>query len=307
MSTVARRPAIWRPAAGARLKIGPRRLGVSIVRSYDDLTTRTCVKPLPKRSAKKLHLLRPLDAPRGLTAQLVARLTADITSGKLSPGSRLPTEQEMIAATGVSRTVIREAVAALRADGLVVTRQGVGAFVADRVRRPFRVDFDENSTLREVLNVMELRTGAEVEAAGLCAERAAPAQLKKIVEHYQAIEGAIERGDNAVEEDFAFHCAIADGTGNPQFRRFLEYLGRFIIPRRTVWGSTKPAARRVDLRTFQREHKDILDAIKAGAAEDARAAMQRHLLNSRRRYEVIAAEQRAAKDPPNASDTRVSS
>jgi GntR family transcriptional repressor for pyruvate dehydrogenase complex len=152
-----------------------------------------------------------------------------------------------------------------------------------------------------------LRTGAEVEAAGLCAERAAPAQLKKIVEHYQAIEGAIERGDNAVEEDFAFHCAIADGTGNPQFRRFLEYLGRFIIPRRTVWGSTKPAARRVDLRTFQREHKDILDAIKAGAAEDARAAMQRHLLNSRRRYEVIAAEQRAAKDPPNASDTRVSS
>jgi GntR family transcriptional repressor for pyruvate dehydrogenase complex len=126
-------------------------------------------------------LLRPLDAPRGLTAQLVARLTADITSGKLSPGSRLPTEQEMIAATGVSRTVIREAVAALRADGLVVTRQGVGAFVADRVRRPFRVDFDENSTLREVLNVMELRTGAEVEAAGLCAERAAPAQVKKIV------------------------------------------------------------------------------------------------------------------------------
>ena len=75
-----------------------------------------CVKPLPKRSAKKLQLLQPLAAPRGLTAQLVARLTADITSGKLSPGSRLPTEQEMIAATGVSRTVIREAVAALRAD-----------------------------------------------------------------------------------------------------------------------------------------------------------------------------------------------
>jgi DNA-binding FadR family transcriptional regulator len=266
-----------------------------------------CVKPLPKRSAKKLQLLQPLDAPRGLTAQLVARLTADITSGKLTPGSRLPTEQEMIAATGVSRTVIREAVAALRADGLVVTRQGVGAFVADRVRRPFRVDFDEKSTLREVLNVMELRTGAEVEAAGLCAERAAAAQVKKIVERYQAIEAAIGRGNNAVDEDFAFHCAIADGTGNPQFRRFLEYLGRFIIPRRTVWGSTKPAARRVDLETFQREHKDILDAIKAGAAEDARAAMQRHLLNSRRRYELIAAEQGTATLPKNASDTRVSS
>jgi DNA-binding FadR family transcriptional regulator len=198
-------------------------------------------------------------------------------------------------------------VAALRADGLVFTRQGVGAFVADRVRRPFRVDFDENSPLREVLNVMELRTGVEVEAAGLCAERAPPAQIKRIVERYRAIEAAIERGDNAVDEDFAFHCAVADGTGNPQFRRLLEYLGRFIIPRRTVWGDTKPPARRVDLRTFQREHKQILDAIKAGAAEDARTAMQRHLLNSRRRYEQIAAEQRAAKDNANASDTRATS
>jgi len=77
--------------AGALLKIGPRRLGVSIVRSYDDLTTRARVKPLPKRSAKNLQLRQPRDAPRGLTAQRVARLTADITSGKLSPGSRLPT------------------------------------------------------------------------------------------------------------------------------------------------------------------------------------------------------------------------
>ena len=50
--------------------------------------------------AKNLSLLKPIEAPRGLTAELVARLTADITSGKLPPGSRLPTEQEMIAATG---------------------------------------------------------------------------------------------------------------------------------------------------------------------------------------------------------------
>ena len=251
--------------------------------------------------------MKPLSAPRRLTAELIERLTTDITSGNLPPGSQLPTEQEMIAATGVSRTVVREAVAALRAAGLVITRQGSGAFVADRVRPPFRVDFDENSPLREVLNVMELRTGVEVEAAGLSAERATPAQMKKIAERYRAIQSAIERGDNAVDEDFTFHCAIADGSGNPQFRRFLEYLGRFIIPRRTVWGSTKPAARRVDLDTFQREHKQILDAIKGGAPAEARSAMQRHLLNSRARYETIAAEQRKAKDLSTPGDSRVSS
>src|SRR6478609_11897564 len=154
---------------------------VLFIRSYDDLTFRDDVKPLTKPSPKNLALLQPLQAPRNLTAELVSRLTADIMSGKLLPGSRLPTEQEMITATGVSRTVIREAVAALRADKLVVTRQGVGAFVAEQVRRPFRVVFDERSSLREVLNVMELRTGVEIEAAGLAAERASPAQLKKIV------------------------------------------------------------------------------------------------------------------------------
>src|SRR3990170_4806447 len=124
--------------------------------------------------AKNLSLLKPIEAPRGLTAELVQRLTADITSGKLPPGSRLPTEQELIAATGVSRTVVREAVAALRAEGLVVTRQGVGAFVPANARRSFRVDFDQLSSLREVLDVMELRTGIETEAAGLAAERASP-------------------------------------------------------------------------------------------------------------------------------------
>src|SRR3954447_1576327 len=140
--------------------------------SYDDLTLSLGVKTLNKRAAKNLALLEPLQAPPNLTAELVNRLTADIASGKLPPGSRLPTEQQMIAAMGVSRTVIREAVAALRADRLVVTRQGVGAFVAENVRRPFRVDFDEHSSLRDILNVMELRTGVEVEATGLAAERA---------------------------------------------------------------------------------------------------------------------------------------
>ena len=146
--------------------------------------------------------------------------------------------------------------------------------------------------MREVLNVMELRTGVEVEAAGLAAERASPAQVKKIAERYAAIQSAIERGDNAVDQDFAFHCAIADATGNPQFRRFLEYLGRFIIPRRTVWGSSAPPAKRAHLDLFQREHEQILQAIAKHAPAEARAAMQRHLLNSRSRYEKIVVEQR---------------
>jgi GntR family transcriptional repressor for pyruvate dehydrogenase complex len=238
--------------------------------------------------SKHLSVFQPLSAPRSLTHELVERLSAEITSGRLLPGARLPTEQELISAVGVSRTVVREAVAALRAEGLVVTRQGVGAFVADTSRRPFRIATNEVVSLREVLDVMELRTGIEIEAAGLAAERATVADLKKITEAYEAIDGAIARGESGVDQDFAFHRSIADATGNPKFLRFLNYLGHFIIPRNTVNLTTDAGERVAYLRTFQKEHSVILVAIKSGAVMQARGAMRRHLLSSRQRYKKLA-------------------
>jgi DNA-binding FadR family transcriptional regulator len=241
-------------------------------------------------SRSSLSVSQPLPAPRSLTSELVARLTDDITSGKIPPGSQLPTEQELIAATGVSRTVVREAVAALRADGLVVTRQGIGAFVPENARRPLRIEFDRLSPLRAVLDVMELRTGIEIEAVGLAAERASPADVRKISDAYEAIDKAIRRGDSAVDQDFAFHCQIAAATGNPQFTHFLEYLGRFIIPRQTVRVSVGVAAeRRGYLETIQSEHRAIVEAVRGHAVQKARAAMRSHLLNSRKRYQKLAA------------------
>ena len=237
------------------------------------------------------HLTRlgPLPAPRSLTHALIERLTSEITSGKLATGARLPTEQELIAATGVSRTVVREAVAALRAEGLVTTRQGVGAFVADS--RPFRINGDELHSLREVIEIMELRTGIEVEAAGLAAERASAGHLAQIAESYRAIDQAIRRGESAVDQDFALHCRIADATENPQFVRFLGYLGRFIIPRQTVrMTAGSPQERQAYLYRIQKEHDEIVQAIRAHAVAAARAAMRRHLLSSRKRYQKLAAE-----------------
>jgi len=234
-----------------------------------------------------LSTARPLPPPRSLTSELVARLTDDITSGKLPPGSRLPTEQELIAATGVSRTVVREAVAALRAEGLVATRQGVGAFVPENARRPLRIEVDPLAPLRAVLHVMELRTGIEIEAAGLAAERASPSDVRRIVNALDAISGALARGEDGIAEDFALHCSIADATGNPQFRRFLEHLGRLIIPRQTISGGPG-LPKRAYSKTFQEEHRQIVQAIRARAVAQARSAMRRHLQNSRKRYRSLA-------------------
>jgi GntR family transcriptional regulator, transcriptional repressor for pyruvate dehydrogenase complex len=180
-------------------------------------------------------------------------------------------------------------VAALRAEGLVVTRQGVGAFVAEGSRRPFRIDADELRSIGEVLQVMELRTGIEVEAAGLAAERATPADHAAINAAYLAIEAALERGEPAVEEDDAFHTAVASAVANPQFVRILEFLGRF-MPHQSVRHLEQSLHQHHRYMTkIQREHRDIRDAIVAGAVAPARAAMRRHLLNCHQQYQKVAA------------------
>jgi DNA-binding FadR family transcriptional regulator len=236
--------------------------------------------------------MRPVPPPRNLTREIAERLATEITSSRLPPGSKLPTEQEMSTAMGVSRTVIREAVAALRADGLVVTRQGSGAFVApDAERRPFRLAFTGLPSLAEVLDVMELRASVEVEAAGLAARRGSAAARRRVAKALAAIDTALVRGESAIDEDFAFHRAIAAATGNPQFPHFLEYLGRFIIPRQSIRVAAHlPEGQAAYLETFQREHVAICDAIVAGDPDAAREAMRRHLGNSQRRYRRLAGE-----------------
>ena len=102
----------------------------------------------------KTMRLRPLAAEHKLSRGLFEQLAEQIKSGRLAPGARLPTEQELTRAARVSRTVVREAVAALRAEGLVVTRQGVGAFVtAEPQRAPFRIDPDKLKSIDDIKNL----------------------------------------------------------------------------------------------------------------------------------------------------------
>src|SRR2546429_182890 len=176
--------------------------------------------------------IRPLVAERKLSRRLFEQLAEQIKGGRLTPGARLPTEQELTRAARVSRTVVREAVAALRAEGLVVTRQGVGAFVsAEPQRAPFRIDPERMQSLGDILNVMELRLGVEIESAGLAAERASRAQVRAIAAALDAIDRAAASGKTAVDEDLALHRAIAEATGNAEVPRLLQFIGRHPIPR----------------------------------------------------------------------------
>jgi len=240
--------------------------------------------------------IRPVAAERKLSRRLFEQLADEIKSGRLAPGARLPTEHALTRAARVSRTVVREAVAALRAEGLVITRQGVGAFVsAEPTRAPFRIEPERMQSLGDVLAVMELRLGVEIESAGLAAERASRAQLKAIGVALEQIERAAESGHAAVDEDLAFHRAIAEGTGNPEFARFLQFIGGHLIPRRTVSGLTeRMGGERAYLALIQEEHRRISQAIESRDPKAAREAMRRHLTRSLERYRKLAADSQEA-------------
>jgi DNA-binding FadR family transcriptional regulator len=231
--------------------------------------------------------LRPA---RNLTEEIVERIASEIRSGRLAAGAKLPTEQELMLAMQVSRTVVREAVAALRAEGLVTTRQGSGAFVATDARRlAFRIDPAGLSSIADVLNVMELRIAVEVESACLAAERAKNSQIAAIMKAVGDIEAAIERGDEAVNEDFAFHRAIADATMNPQFAQFLAFLGQHVIPRHSIRTTLATPAEQHDyLARIQKEHRRIAEAIRNRDGNEARRAMRAHLVKSLERYRRLA-------------------
>src|SRR5260221_631541 len=112
---------------------------------------------------------------------------------------------------------------------------------------------------------MELRLGVEIESAGLAAERASKADVRAIAAALQEIEEMAREGKSAVDEDLAFHRAIAEAARNPEFARFLQFIGRHLIPRRSVSGlPERMGGQRAYLALIQEEHRRIADAIAAG-------------------------------------------
>ncbi len=241
-------------------------------------------------------MLRPIARPPSRAAGIADRLAEEIASGRLAPGARLPTEAAMMAGFEVSRTVVREAIAALKARGLVVTHQGLGGFVADgAAREPFRIETAALGALDGLVEVMELRLAVEMEAAGLAAERATARTHRALAAALAAIDRATDRGEAAIEEDMRFHAAIAAAAHNAQFERFLDYLGRFVVPRQAIRLESGPSGdRMLYMRTFQQEHRAIVAAIRAGDAAAARAAMREHLSRGQERYRSMMARRSAA-------------
>ncbi|ALH82490.1 FadR/GntR family transcriptional regulator [Sphingopyxis macrogoltabida] len=232
-----------------------------------------------------------------LADDLVQRFEEQIETGDMPPGSRFPTEKAITEAFGVSRTVVREAYSRLAARGLLVSRRGSGAYVADGAHyRAFQVTPDETGKIEDVLQLLEMRMGFEAEMAELAARRRTVADLAEIGAALRAMDESTDV-DGSVAADTAFHAAIARATGNPYFIRFTQFLGVRLVPSRQLYLQGSDAAQHQRYaRTINRDHRAIHAAIEAGDAAAARRAARRHIEKSIARYRTLL-EAGAARPP----------
>ena len=224
--------------------------------------------------------IRALPRRQSLVATVIEQLANQVRSGAVAPGSRLPAESELSRLFAVSRTVVREALAQLRADELVETRPGQGLYVKTPGlgQRVFRLRSPEGaaSALQIESDLLEFRAGLETDSARLAALRRTPADIKALKRAFAqltAVQGAVGSGS---DEDLAFHLEIARASHNTYIIQVLEFLSdqmRIAISR----SRELTATRNEFLANAHTEHTAIFNAIIAGDADAAERAMRSHL------------------------------
>ncbi len=228
--------------------------------------------------------LQPL-ANQRLSDQLADDLRRQIEAGTVQPGQRLPTELALATQYAVSRTVVREAVSRLRSSGLLVARQGAGMFVAAvDTTRPLDFDASVLADLGAVLDVVEVRRALESEVAALAALRATPAQRGAIAAALAAADASIASGSATVHEDLAFHQAVAEAAGNPQFARLLRHLDQYLREAMAVTRRNE-SMKAEFISEVRQEHQAIAEAILARDAQAARHAAGHHMHQAARRLQ----------------------
>lgn len=232
---------------------------------------------------------QPIAVARTLADQVTENLKTRIHANEFA-GSQLPSEQAMAEGFGVSRTVIREAVSRLKAEGLIDTRQGRGAFIrTDRLDVPFRIDLNSADLLGSLLHIIELRRGLDAEIAYLAATRRKREQMAAIRRALADIDKASKAGRDAAAEDLAFHLSIARATGNPLFLELLRFLNQFLYIAIRVTRANED--RRLEYSEQTRvEHIAIASAIERQDPEAAAIAAKTHMINAAVRIKSADAE-----------------
>lgn len=219
-----------------------------------------------------------------LSSRISRLILSEIQSGQLLPGDRLPAETVLAQKYGVSRTILREAIASLKNDDILESKQGRGIIVKNpNQRQAFRFsDVFETISVDEVNYFYEMRALLESEAAGLAAVRHTKEDMLSIKKGLEEMVEAVRSSSSGDEAHFKYNGAIAKASHNPVLIEFLSFLqNKLHSLAKDLRLKTMMSPERAE--TVLSEHRRIVDSIFSGDSQKAKDAVIFHLKNAAQR------------------------
>jgi GntR family transcriptional repressor for pyruvate dehydrogenase complex len=220
-----------------------------------------------------------LTAPdRGdLTDWLVLRFKQLISEGVLTPGYKLPSERDLAATFGVSRTSIRPVMKVLKMMGVISQRVGDGTYLSNDassvLSEPMEFLFLLDETSSQEL--IETRLIVEPTLAAKAAELATPEQLIILRQTIAEIEASENDQFRIIEADLLFHRTILHSSGNRIFGRLFQVIHRSLL---NMMMMTSQLVDRDHTLAF---HQAIFESIQQRDPAKAEGHMRDHLIDAR--------------------------
>jgi GntR family transcriptional repressor for pyruvate dehydrogenase complex len=201
----------------------------------------------------------------------VDQITRSILTGQMRPGDQIPTETELAEQSGVSRTVVREAIKALSLQGLVHSTPGRGTFIS---QPPLETVIDnlhlmlslEDHTFDDLMVVREL---LEVPIARLAARHAQPGNIEALATHLQGMRDYAHDQDGFIHHDTAFHAELARATQNVVLTILQQTISKMLRGARVMLVRVPDAANRA-LAFHEQLYQAVADADPNAAEQDMR-------------------------------------
>lgn len=216
-----------------------------------------------------------------LSDLVYTKISNKIRVGEYPIDTRLPTENELAEWLGVSRPVVREALARLRNDGAVVSRRGSGTYV-QMVNKPSEQSYPPLTSISDMRHCLEYRVSLEGEAA-YHAAKGKDEDRDLLRQAYAVFERETGTTVFNPETDFDFHLGIAIATGNRFFSETMTNLHSSIITAMSITPAFISSRSPERVGRIHAEHQAIYDAIIANDADGARNAMRNHLQHAMQR------------------------
>lgn len=209
------------------------------------------------------------------SVEIINQIISSISTGKIKPGSPLPSERDLARMFNVSRVVVREAISGLSLLGIVQKRWGKGNYISEDINLSLIHNSIRHMVVskeQEILDLLEARMAVECELSALAAERRTDEDLIRLKEALESYLRGTRGSLKKLELDLAFHARIAEIGRSKVLEGLQKVLSEkcYSVMQFGAWLN-------YIVRSAEADHISIFEAIREGDPVRARDVMRIHL------------------------------